>query len=72
MTSFASLSLTPPPCPVASGWVANAMWLRVGAGLTPVISGIMLALSGAMAAFCLYNLAAGGNPPPSAKKEAAQ
>ncbi|KAI8469018.1 MAG: hypothetical protein J3K34DRAFT_470342 [Monoraphidium minutum] len=56
----------------AAGWVAFSMWQRFSAGLSPLVSGAMLALSGAAAAFCLYNAAAGGNPPPSAKKEAAQ
>jgi hypothetical protein len=47
------------------------MWGRVAAGATPVPSGIMLALSAALAAFCAYNLLAGGNPPPKAKPAAA-
>jgi hypothetical protein len=47
------------------------MWGRVAAGAAPVPSAIMLALSAALAAFCLYNLAAGGNPPPKGKPAAA-
>jgi hypothetical protein len=46
------------------------MWQRVAATLSPVPSGIMLALSGALAAFCVYNVAAGGNPPPKSEKAA--
>eukprot|EP00879_Flechtneria_rotunda_P033307 GHRR01036875.1.p1 GENE.GHRR01036875.1~~GHRR01036875.1.p1 ORF type:complete len:212 (+),score=37.46 GHRR01036875.1:295-930(+) len=47
-----------------SGWVAYQMWQRVQASVAPVPSGILLALSAALAAFCLYNIVAGGNPPP--------
>jgi len=39
------------------------MWQRVAASLSPVPSGVLLALSGALAAFCVYNVLAGGNPP---------
>ncbi|GBF98034.1 hypothetical protein Rsub_11145 [Raphidocelis subcapitata] len=55
----------------ASAWVAHTMWGRIAAGASPVVSGIMLALSGALAAFCVYNVAAGGNPPPKAKPASA-
>jgi hypothetical protein len=47
------------------------MWGRIAAGASPVVSGIMLALSGALAAFCVYNVAAGGNPPPKGKPASA-
>jgi hypothetical protein len=53
----------------ASGWVAHAMWQRVAAGVAPVPSGVMLALSAALALFCVYNVLAGGNPPPGHKAQ---
>lgn len=51
-----------------AGWIAYQMWQRVAASVAPVPSGILLALSAALAAFCLYNVVAGGNPPPSQKQ----
>ena len=45
------------------------MWQRIQLGLSPVVvSGILLALSGALALFCVYNVIAGGNPPPKGAK----
>lgn len=52
----------------AAGWVAAAMWARVAAGVTPVASALLLAPSAALALFCVYNVLAGGNPPPSGGK----
>ncbi|KAF8058107.1 FAX1 [Scenedesmus sp. PABB004] len=57
-------------CAGTAGWVAHQMWLRVSASVAPVPSGILLALSAALAAFCVYNVAAGGNPPPARKPAA--
>mmetsp|Transcript_21100 Transcript_21100/g.35949 ORF Transcript_21100/g.35949 Transcript_21100/m.35949 type:complete len:216 (+) Transcript_21100:55-702(+) len=39
-----------------------------GATLSAWVAGGLAAFSGAAALFCLYNVVAGGNPPPSAKK----
>jgi hypothetical protein len=55
----------------SSGWIAYQMWQRVQASVAPVPSGILLALSAALAAFCLYNIIAGGNPPPAQKESSA-
>jgi hypothetical protein len=55
----------------SSGWIAYQMWQRVQASIAPVPSGILLALSAALAAFCLYNIIAGGNPPPAQKESTA-
>eukprot|EP00775_Hariotina_reticulata_P005308 gene5308-5543_t len=55
----------------SSGWIAYQMWQRVQAGIAPVPSGILLALSAVLAAFCVYNVVAGGNPPPSSKSSSA-
>jgi hypothetical protein len=72
-THTRTLPTTHTPAPThpaaAAAWVAYSMWARLSAGLSPIVSGGMLALSGALAAFCLYNAAAGGNPPPSGKEE---
>jgi hypothetical protein len=54
----------------ASGFIAAQMWQLVVASVAPVPSGILLGLSGALAAFCAYNIIAGGNPPPK-KRDAA-
>jgi hypothetical protein len=43
------------------------MWQRVAAGAAPVPSGILLAVSAALCTFCVYNVLAGGNPPPGKK-----
>jgi hypothetical protein len=51
----------------ASGWVAYNMWVRVAVGAAPVPSGILLAVSAALCVFCVYNVLAGGNPPPAKK-----
>jgi hypothetical protein len=69
LTSAAAVVL----CLVAgsSGWIAYQMWQRVQASVAPVPSGILLALSAALAAFCLYNIIAGGNPPPAQKESTA-
>jgi len=53
----------------SAAWVAYNMWQRIQLGLSPVVvSGILLALSGALALFCVYNVIAGGNPPPKGAK----
>ncbi|WIA13385.1 hypothetical protein OEZ85_006965 [Tetradesmus obliquus] len=58
-------------CAGSSGWIAYQMWQRVQASVAPVPSGILLALSAALAVFCVYNIIAGGNPPPAQKAPAA-
>eukprot|EP00882_Tetradesmus_deserticola_P008934 GHRQ01009424.1.p1 GENE.GHRQ01009424.1~~GHRQ01009424.1.p1 ORF type:complete len:179 (+),score=16.12 GHRQ01009424.1:127-663(+) len=58
-------------CAGSSGYIAYQMWQRVQASIAPVPSGILLALSAALAVFCVYNIIAGGNPPPAQKTAAA-
>jgi hypothetical protein len=42
------------------------MWQQVQAGTHALPSSLLLALSAALALFCLYNVLAGGNPPKKA------
>lgn len=46
-----------------ASWVGYTMWQRVQQGVSVVPSAILMSLSAALVAFCLYNVLAGGNPP---------
>jgi len=46
------------------GWMA---WKGLQQGILPYLSGFLLALSAAVAIFLVYNVLAGGNPPPQKK-----
>lgn len=47
---------------------AGTYWMvqRTMIGLTPIYSGVLAAVSAAMAVFLVYNVIAGGNPPKGA------
>ena len=52
----------------AAGYVGYACWGFMQAGLVQWLTGTVAALSGAMALFAFYNVAAGGNPPKKQRK----
>ncbi len=47
----------------AAGYVGYSCWGFLQSGIVPWLTGSIAALSGALALFSLYNVAAGGNPP---------
>ncbi|KAG1658521.1 hypothetical protein FOA52_009865 [Chlamydomonas sp. UWO 241] len=53
----------------SAGAVAYATYMSFSAGIIPWLTGSLIGLSAACCLFCLYNVAAGGNPPPKPKKK---
>ena len=52
----------------ASGYALYACYPLIQGAAVGWVAGGLAVLSGASAVFCLYNVLAGGNPPPSKKK----